>query len=192
MGLFDKIKKQANDAVNQDADSLTGGGKKSVEFAALPATQVEFEALPQAALQSPYETAAMFVVALNAYPQNRNESVDMMNFMKGPEPLSQREIIFLKEQMDQKYKGGYLARSYFAGSTPQNNYEPSKPYTVIISDNAYSYANQGYVKLYVQCGGADSPRPITMRQAKDGKWYLSEYSSLLVGIREPESSNPWV
>ena len=40
------------------------------------------------------------------------------------------------------------------------------------------------------CGGADSPRPVKLRLAKDGRWYLWE-QYLLTGIREPESSNPW-
>jgi hypothetical protein len=29
-----------------------------------------------------------------------------------------------------------------------------------------------------------------MRKAKDGKWYLWE-QFILVGIRQPESANPW-
>ena len=39
-------------------------------------------------------------------------------------------------------------------------------------------------------GGADSSRDVLLRKAKDGKWYLWE-QFLLVGIRKPESSNPW-
>ena len=162
------------------------GGTKSVEFSSLPVTMEQFTALPQAEMQSPYDTAAMFVVALNHYAQNKDESIAMINFLKGPAPLSPRDISLFKTQVTD-----YLVRSYFAGATPQNDYAPSQPYAVVISDNVYSYATSGSVKLFVQCGGADSPRPIEMRQAKDGKWYLSGYSSLLVGIMKPESSNPW-
>ena len=59
-----------------------------------------------------------------------------------------------------------------------------------VSENPYSYQNEGYAKLFVTSGGADSPREITLRLAKDGKWYLWE-QFILAGIREPESSNPW-
>ena len=162
-------------------------GKKSIEFTVLPATLDQFTALPQAGLQSPYDTAAMFVAALSLYTQNRNESIAMINFLKGPVPLSPRELGLFKTQvMD------YLARSYFADATPQNGYTPSQPYTVVVSDNPYSYASHGYAKLFVHCGGADSPRPIEMRLAKDGRWYLSGFgASLLAGIRKPDSADPW-
>ena len=161
-------------------------GKQGIAFPALPATLNQFTSLPHAGLQSPYETAAMFVVALSVYPQNKDESIAMINFLKGPAPLSARNLDLFKMQVTD-----YLSRSYFAGSTPQNDYAPTKPYTVVITDNPHSYGVQGVVKLFVYCGGADSPRPIEMRLAKDGKWYLTEYSSLLSGIRKPESTNPW-
>jgi len=161
---------------------------KSVVFQSLPMTLEGFKSLPQASMKTPYETAAMFVVALNAYQQNMDESIAMINFLKGPEPLSPREINLIREQLTSY---NYLPRSYFEGATAKNDYTPSKPYKVVVSDNAYSYATEGTARLLVKCGGADSPRPITMRQAKDGKWYLWEHTSLLVGIRVPESSNPW-
>ena len=201
MGLFDKLKKQAADAAgkaaksagNNDAQAAkkpAGGGSESIAFSVIPTTQAEFAALPQAQMQTPYDTAAMFVLALNIYTQNPNESIAMMNFLKGSNPLSAKELQMLKTEMGQAGKGDYLARSYFAGAAPQNDYTPSQPYTVAVSDNPYSYDNDGYAKLYIACGGADNPRPITLRQAKDGKWYLWE-QFLLTGIKKAESSNPW-
>ena len=162
-------------------------GKQSVVFHSLPVTLDQFTTLPQAEMKSPYETAALFVVALNLYTENKDESIAVMNFLKGMNPLSPREHSLFKTQVS-----SYLARSYFTGATPQNDYEPSQPYTVVISDNPHSYATQGSAKLFAHCGGADSPRPIEMRLAKDGKWYVTGYSSLLLGIRKPESTNPWV
>ena len=76
------------------------------------------------------------------------------------------------------------------GAVPANDYKPAQPYTVKVSENPYSYQDSGYAKLYLQSGGADSPRPIQLRLAKDGKWYLWE-QFLLAGIRPPESTNPW-
>jgi len=164
-----------------------GNQIENIEFFSLPATLEQFVALPQAKMQSPYETAALFVVALSLYPQNKDESIAMINFLKSTAPLSPRDLSLFKTQVTD-----YLVRSYFAGATPQNDYTPSEPYTVVISNNPHSYAVQGYATLFVRCGGADTPRPITMRLAKDDKWYLTEYSSLLLGIRKPESTNPWV
>ena len=79
---------------------------------------------------------------------------------------------------------------YFVGSTPENDYQPNAPYTVEVSENQYSYEEQGIAKLFISSGGADSPRPIKLRKAKDGKWYLWE-QFLLTDIRKPESTNPW-
>jgi hypothetical protein len=93
--------------------------------------------------------------------------------------------------MAQNNKAPFLGASYLNGATPQNEYTPSEPFTVTVSENPYSYSEQGYAKLFAHSGGGDSPRPIKMRQAKDGKWYLWEYSSILLDIRVPESTNPW-
>ena len=59
-----------------------------------------------------------------------------------------------------------------------------------VSENPYSYQNQGYAALYIRSGGADNPRSVQLRLAKDGRWYLWE-QFILVGIRPPESTNPW-
>ena len=44
--------------------------------------------------------------------------------------------------------------------------------------------------MFIQSGGADSPRYVQLRKAKDGKWYLWE-QFLLADIRQPESADPW-
>ena len=78
----------------------------------------------------------------------------------------------------------------YAGAVPQNDYTPDLPAVIAVSESPYSYQDQGYAKLYLQSGGADSPRAVQLRQAKDGKWYLWE-QFLLADIRKPESQNPW-
>ena len=45
-------------------------------------------------------------------------------------------------------------------------------------------------RIWLTSGGADSPRYVDVRLAKDGKWYLWE-QHMLVEIRKPESENPW-
>ena len=158
-----------------------------IVFAALPQTLAEFTALPQAAMQNPFDTAALFVAAMCAYPQSTPEAIAMVNHLKGPQPLSGYDTQFLADRMRGK---DYLPRSFFAGATPANNYTPARPYTLTVSQTPYSYQEQGYAKLALLSGGADSPRPIQLRQAKDGCWYLWE-QFLLSDIRPPEASNPW-
>jgi len=193
MGLFDKLKNQAAKTVGQTAEPATKSGNKSVDivFQAMPETLEEFTALPQAAMATPFETAALTVAALCVYALNKDVTVAMLNYLKGPKPLANPEISFLATRMAQNNKSGFLGASYFNGATPQNDYSPSEPYTVTVSENPYSYTNQGYAVLYIKSGGADSPRPLTMRQSKDEKWYLWEYPGLLSDVLSPESTNPW-
>ena len=193
MSLFDKIKDQAADEAAQAANNSSAGGNKSVAvtFAAMPETLAEFTALPQAAMQTPFDTAALFVAALCVYPLNKNDSIAMINYLRGPNPMAPREIQFLADRMAQNNKVGFLGASYLNGATPQNDYSPSEPFVIAVSESIYSYDTQGCAKLYIKSSGGDTPRSITMRQAKDDKWYLWEYSTLLTDIRAPESTNPW-
>ena len=184
MGLFDKIKQQAT----QTAAAATGGNKTvTVTFSRLPETFEEFAAMPQASLSTPFDTAAMTILALCFYPENKELSLQMLDFLRGPRPLSGYDKSFIADRFRDS---DYVPRSYFEGATPQNDYLPAEPYRVTVSENPYSYQNQGYATLYIRSGGADNPRSVQLRLAKDGKWYLWE-QFVLVGIRPPESSNPW-
>ena len=50
----------------------------------------------------------------------------------------------------------------------------------------------GYLRLFLRTAGADSPRPIKLRQKPStGEWFLWEYSSPLSGIRIPAAQDPW-
>ena len=179
MGLFDSIKQP----------SANSGGNRTEEivFDRLPETLEEFKAMPQAALSTPFQTAAMTVLAFCFYPQNPQLSLDMVNYLRGPRPRSGYDQSFIKDRFRDS---DYVPRSYFEGATPQNDYQPQEPYRVRVSENPYSYQNQGYATLYIRSGGADNPRSVQLRLAKDGKWYLWE-QFILVGIRQPESQNPW-
>ena len=142
-------------------------------------------------MQTPFATAALFIVALTAYKNDKNTCIAMINFLKGPQALSNQDISFLADRMAQNGKAAFIAESYFNGASHKNDYQPSHPFTINVSEGPYSYQEQGYASLWVTSGGADAPRSIKMRQAKDGKWYLWEYSSILLDIRAPESTNPW-
>ena len=201
MALFDMfkskaenaVKKAVNSAVSEGIDKVSSGignmgnKKEKIVFSSLPTSLEEFKALPQAAMSTPFETAAMTVLAFCYYPQNKELSLQMVDFLKGPRPLSGVEKSFIADRFRD---GDYVPRSYFEGSTPQNDYTPSEPYTIVVSESPYSYQNENYATLYITSGGADSPRSVQMRKAKDGKWYLWE-QFILVGIRQPDSVDPW-
>ena len=184
MGLFDKIKN--NPASTNSVQTSTNKSVK-ITFGSLPETFESFKALPESAQDTPFKTAALTVLAFCYYPENKDLSIQMLDFLRGPRPLSVMDKQFIADRFRDK---DYVPRSYFDGATPENNYQPSEPYTITVSENPYSYQNEGYATLYVTSGGADSPRSVQLRLAKDGKWYLWE-QYLLADIRKPESENPW-
>jgi len=187
MSIFDKLKKNAVSAAGKAVQSL-GSQRETFTFQALPESLAQMQALPEAALDNPFGTAALTVLALCVYAADKNIGIEMLNFLKGPRPLSPMEISFL----DDRFRDGktYVPFSYFNGATPENEYTPSQPFTLTVESNPYSDANAGYKKLFVKSGGADNPREIVLRMTADGKWMLWE-QMILVGIREPRSANPW-
>ena len=66
------------------------------------------------------------------------------------------------------------------------------PYRVVVSENPYSRSQlaEGYLTLYVNCSGADSPRPLKLRKnhLRDSGFcgnssFLPGYGSLQQQIR---------
>lgn len=192
MGLFDmfasKAANQLGNAVKQGVSNAVNNKKEKIVFNSLPETYEQFISLPQASLSTPFQTAAMAVLAFCYYPKDSELCYRMIDFLRGPRPMNGADKQFIADRFRDK---DYVPRSYFAGATPGNDYQPAAPYTVEVRENQYTYATDGIAKLFIPSGGADDPRPIQLRKAKDGKWYLWEYSSILLGIRQPESSNPW-
>ena len=189
MSLFDTLKNQVAQAAEQVGIN-TGNQTWTVTFPTLPLNLEQMKALPEASLTQPQYTAALTVAALCVYPVDQQAAIEMLNYLKGPEPLSTYEKQFLAE----RFRGQeYLPGSYFQGATPQNDYTPSQPYTVLITQNQYSTNeySQGYLTLWLSSGGADSPRQVRLRtKPSTGQWFLVE-QMLMVGIRTPVSQDPW-
>lgn len=159
-----------------------------IVFESMPKTLEEMQRLPQAALKTPHDTAALTVAALCRYAEDKGTCYAMLNFLKGPEPLTPYDKQFLADRLRDK---AYLPLSFFSGATPANGYAPTQPYTLDITENAYSYVDASYAKLFIQSGGADSPRPIILREKPStGQWFLNSHM-LLAGIRVPEAQDPW-
>lgn len=163
---------------------------KKISFLTLPKTFSDFTKLKEASLNDPYEVAALVLLALSVYPENNEEAYKMLDYLKGPKSLNEYDKQFLKDRFRGKE---YLMNSYFDGATPENNYTPTTPYTISIIENIYSKVqiNDGYITLYVNCNGADSPRPLKLRnKPSTGQWFLWE-QSLLTGIRTPKDKDDW-
>lgn len=162
--------------------------KETFTFAALPASLGELQALPEAALDSPFKTAALAIAALCRYEADPAATFEMLDFLKGPESVSAYEKEFIRDRLAGKQ---YKTFSFFAGATPANSYTPAQPYAITVSENPYSYPDENWATLYVQSGGADSPRPIKLRKKPStGQWFLNEVQCLS-DIRTPAEQDPW-
>ena len=202
MSFFDKLKQQAAQAArsagSRAAQNLGKAAKQAVSGMAnksytvtlqqLPVNLAQLQAMPEASLKEPQNTAALTIAALCVYPIDKEASLEMLNYLQGPRGVTPYDKQFIQDRFRDK---DYVPRSYFEGATPNNNYEPSVPYTITLFENPYSRSQEGYLTLHVNSGGADSPRQIKLRlKPSTGQWFLWE-QFLLSDIRKPVSADPW-
>lgn len=101
MSIFDKLKNDAISVMGKAAQSL-GSQRETFTFRALPESLAEMQALPEAALDTPFQTAALSLCALCAYAADRQIGTEMLNWLRGPRPLSGHEISFLNDRFRDK------------------------------------------------------------------------------------------
>ena len=159
---------------------------ETFEFSEIPSTLDELESLPEAKLETPFMTAALTVLALCRYEKDVNSAIEMINFLKGPVDLTEYDKQFLRDRLKGK---SYVPRSYFEGTSPENDYTPPVPLTIKVFEYAYSYSEDGYAMLEIRSSGADSPRQIKLRK-KGNEWFLWQ-QYLLPDIRTPKKDDAW-
>lgn len=161
-----------------------------IVFDKLPSNFEEVKKTKYSSLEKPEYVIGLYLIALKVYEKNIEEALKILEYIRGPREITNIDKQFLNDRMYDKKE--YLANSYFLGSKVENNYTPDIPYVVEISENKYSYTNEGYAKLYISSSGSDSPRPITLRYKNSiNKWFLWEGSSILLGIRKPINQDEW-
>lgn len=79
MGILDKLKSTAQQAVNSAAQSA-GNRRATSTFSALPESLAEMQALPEAGLDSPFKTAADGSCALRLPAAARKEENGRLYF----------------------------------------------------------------------------------------------------------------
>lgn len=189
MSIFDSLKKATSQVVGSVAQQPLPGKSETFTFQTLPESLSELQALPEATLKTPFQTAALTVLALCAYAADKAIGTEMLNWLRGPRPLNGQDIAFLND----RFRDGktYLPFTYFVGSSPDNNYTPTQPYEIVVESTHISATEEGYMKLFIPCGGAEAPRPIKLRKrGSDGKWFLWE-QYLLTAVKTPKADDPW-
>ncbi len=107
---------------------------KSFTFEKLPVCREDLQAYCGLDLSDPYQTAALSCAALCCWGTDREAAIDMLNALKGPQPLSNYEMQFIRDRLSGKE---YKPRSYFEGTSPENGYTIPMPARITVSDNPY-------------------------------------------------------
>ena len=160
----------------------------TITFDKLPANIEELKAMPEASLNQPEYTAALFLAVMMHYPENKEETFEMLEFLKGPYGLSTYEKQFLADRMSDGQV--YVVRSFFNGTSPDNDYTPSIPYT-IETERGFAQELDGRMKIFIKSSGADTKRNILLRHKPSTDQWFIEDQMLLGMIRAPKSQNPW-
>lgn len=155
----------------------------------IPENLQEFEVLA-AKGQQPECICALFLCALALFERDKEAGTAAMNLLRGPKPMTPYDCQFLRDRLRGK---SYLPLAYFEGATPGNNYQPRVPYMLnVLADPRPQDIEPGYLRVFLTTSGADSPRPMKLRQkVSTGEWFLWEYSSILSGIRIPVAEDSW-
>ncbi len=214
MSLLDSLKnlisKNADNAINElshsarsKLTSAVNDAKKNVEkamstktktfkFDKLPTNVEELKALPGGNMKDPFASVAMTVLALNMYYTDKEAGIAAFDYVMGPGELANLQIQGIDTGIQQN--GPYVPISYFEGATPENNYTPSKPYTIKVYEYATSkdIYDQGYYRLFVKSGGGDNERPVRLRhKPSTDEWFANEFSSLYLGIKKAKKDDEW-
>lgn len=172
MGLFDGLKNKS----------------ETFTFAAVPTTLAELQALPEASLDSPYKTTALVLLALCNYEKNPEGTMEMLEWLNGPDDVTAYQKQFYRDRLNGKY---YKTFSFFAGATADNHYTPTVPYQITVSSNPHSFPEPNWATMYVKSAGADEVRPVKLRQKPStGQWFVNEVACL-ADIRMPKDADPW-
>jgi hypothetical protein len=166
--------------------------QKVIETDKIPATIEEFLAFRDKVAQTPEGGASVFAMAINMYVQNKELGMKALTIALDKSQLSKGDVYkgyrppsSLDFHLKNLSGKPYIARSYVVGTTPEGGYKLPSEIKFKLSQNSYSKASNGDVKVFVQCSGADSPRPVTVRKNNRGLWKAVNYNSLFVGIRAP-------
>lgn len=202
MSFFDNLKNQLTSQLKREASKTMNEAVKNVKqnigkgrnhtetfsFSGLPTTLEDLKALPEASLDSAFKTVALCIATLCNYEKDVNATWEMLDFLKGPEKVNEKEKTFIRDRLAGKQ---YKTLSFFKGATADNGYTPSVPYTITVSENPYSFDEENWATLYVTSGGADAPRPIKLRKKPStNQWFINDIQCL-ADIRIPTSQDEW-
>ncbi len=176
-------------------DNIIGGGSgqgnstRIVQIPFVPQNIEQMMKMPYAKLTNEFEVAALTVAVLCNYCQDPQATVEMLNYLRGPRPLSALDVQFLRDRLSGK---PYKMLSYLNGTSPTNNYTPTMPLEVTIVTTPASAVQPDMISLFIPSSGADSLRQLDLRRKPStGQWFLWSLVGLMPDVRIPVNQDPW-
>ena len=166
----------------------------------LPATIDEFLEGRERLGGNPSGATALFVAAMIRYAEDQSAGLPMLvsilvndntllssaragSGYRGYDLASSTRFL-----IDRVIQSPWIPSSYIQGTSPSGGYQlPAGPLRLEFSENPTSQIGPDEVRIFVASTGADSPRPLRLKRNSAGIWKVAEFSSLVVGVRQPES-----
>ncbi len=172
--------------------SVWVNAQKTITVDKLPSSTDEFIQFRDKIATTPEGGTVAFIVACMLYSQNPTMGRECVIIQTDMSQLSQSNSgykgynltssnDFQLKQIDNKK---YIPFSYVQGTTQENGYQLPGG-SIKIKIDRVADAGNGMKKVFVWSTGADSSRPITLKQNDKGVWKAYEFSSIMVGVRPP-------
>ena len=196
--------------INVSSDDLSDviDGQRTITytFNALPRNMEELKTLEvnsREYFKSPYFVTALFICCLNRITDNSSDAWHMINYLRTHTATVGENNIFkvsnvamqdIVQRLTYKDPNGYPVsnglRSYFAGSSPDNQYTPTTPYQLTVVEKSDAYTTEDGIlcaKLYVKSSGSDYLiGPLRLRKVEGHDWLVYSGEELFTKQMNPQ------
>ncbi|WP_298779117.1 hypothetical protein [uncultured Fretibacterium sp.] len=155
--------------------------------AALPQNYQEFKARYQQEGRTPEGAVKLYFEAVFCYidEATRAEGSKMLRYaLHYDRPIEQSYNLttFVERLRDPEMH--HIFRGFAEGTSPENDYRMSPDnFNLVVGKKVQE---QGYLRVFLQNSGADSPRSVWMKEF-DGLWYMINNAGTYVQVRPPKA-----
>jgi hypothetical protein len=172
--------------------------KHEIAIGTIPETLDAFVALRDRITGTPEGGAAVTVVAMLLYARDPDDELgrQALTLALDRSRIKPSDTAMLGwrlrpidvQRLEMRVAGRpWMLQSYVKGTSPEEGYRlPAPPLVMtVFPDRLTGNVESELRKVFIVSSGADSPRPVTLKQNTSGIWKAWEWSSLTVGVRPP-------
>jgi len=187
-----------------DHETYTEGDHGTVSFNRFPKTMAEFKEVREKIGTEPHGAVALQIMAVEIYRTvNKKLGEDCMRLNKA-KAYQQNDLNKMLDKFGKStVKQPYIMAAFLDGATPENGYNPTKPYTVKVRVSAgmkyVPYNDQQTTLLYLEVAtsgydggwrGLGVFKTLNPKETSEGKYFIvNECSSLFLDVITPSFSS---